>query len=180
MKKKHLIAAGLAMFLAVTASLGTAWAYFTTYATAKGSYTIHLGDETTINEHFSGWKKSVSIVNDAKSSQPVFVRVKGFCGSAYSLVYSDESGKWSPGADGYYYFSDPVAPGAETPNALDVSIRHADGSQITTEEAANAADFHVVIVFESTPVVYNADGAADWKAADWNAKVDTGTAEGGK
>ena len=50
MKKRTLILAVLAVVLVLSASIGSAVAYFTTYATARGGYVIHLGGRTEIEE----------------------------------------------------------------------------------------------------------------------------------
>lgn len=102
-------------------------------------------------------------------SEPVYIRVKAFCGSEYSLVFSDESGKWTPGEDGYYYYSDIVNGGGTTDELL-VKIEN------VPEDVTDADSFNVVVVYESTPVLYREDGTP---YADWNSKVNTGTVEGG-
>ena len=103
MKKRmctFLAAAAAAGVLA--AGMGTAHAYFTTYVAVRGGFPIEMGDRTEITETFSNWVKHVRIANEA-GSEPVYIRAKAFCGSAYDLVYVDESGRWSLGEDGYYY-----------------------------------------------------------------------------
>ena len=87
MKKKTTILAALAVILTLSAASGSAWAYFTTYAQARGSYPIELGDRTTVEEDFSAWTKHVSIKSEP-DSEPVYIRVRAFCGEAYQLVYN--------------------------------------------------------------------------------------------
>lgn len=152
------------------AGIKSSWAYFTTYTKAKGGYTIELGNETKITEEFDSWTKKVSI-SSKEGSQPVYIRVKAFCGSEYELVYSDDSGKWTPGEDGYYYYSD-IVNGGETTNILNVRIENVPKG----EEVKEPDSFQVVVVYESTPVQYHEDGTP---FADWSVKVDTGTVEGG-
>ena len=158
-----------AILLILGASAGSAYAYFTTYATARGGRTIHLGDTTTWHEDFDSWTKQVSITL-SKDSQPVFIRVKAFGPSEYELQYSGDE-KWSPGADGYYYFSDVVQPGGTT-SVLDIHIDNIPESVNIAEDI----EFNVAVIYETTPARYNEDGTA---YADWSAKVDTGVAEGG-
>ena len=67
MKKKNVILALLAAGLVLTSSVGSAWAYFTTYVEAQGGVTISLGDETDVEETFSSWTKHVSITVDENS-----------------------------------------------------------------------------------------------------------------
>lgn len=156
-----------AVMVLMTAGIGSAWAYFTTYASAKGGYTIQLGDQTQIQEDFSDWTKHVSITSQ-EDSQAVYVRVKAFCGSAYELTYSDGTGTWNPGDDGYYYYSETLKGGETTP-VLDVHI-----GNIPEGEAPES--FNVAVVYETTPVQYEKDGTP---YADWSMKLETGDAEGG-
>lgn len=168
MKKRTFFLAAIAMALILTAAADSAWAYFTTYAEARGGYTISLGDETTVEEGFSAWTKHVTIANSS-DSEPVYIRVKAFCGSAYSLVYSDTDGKWSPGEDDYYYYSD-IVPGGESTSELQVKIED------VPEDVEDADSFNVAVVYETTPVQYHEDGTP---YADWTLAVDSGTVEGG-
>jgi hypothetical protein len=157
-----------AVALVFTARLGNAWGYFTTYAQAQGGYTIHLGDQTEIYESFSAWTKHVAITAQ-EGSQPVYVRVRAFCGSAYSLTYEDASGLWTPGADGYYYYTDVLTQGQTTGELL---VRIGD----VPTELAESASLNVVVVYESTPVLYDAQGQP---YADWTVTLDAGTWEEG-
>ena len=169
MKHKNLLLGALLVVLVLTASIGSAWAYFTTYAVAKGGYPVHLGDRTEITETFSNWTKKVTITSEA-DSEPVYIRAIAYCGSEYDLVYSDASGKWSPGADGYYYYSD-IVPGGGSTTELEIRIDN------VPEDVTDGDSFNVVVVYESTPVCYQADGTP---YADWDQVLDTGTAEGGE
>lgn len=157
----------LAVVLTAGSSIRPAWAYFTTYARAENGFPIRLGDITTIEETFQDWEKTVTITNGA-DSEPVYVRAIAYCGSAYSLIYTDASGKWSLGADGYYYYSDPLA-GGETADPLVIQIRDKDGNRVSGVE--DATTFNVIVMYESTPVLYNEDGTP---YADWNQVVDAG------
>ncbi|MCI8465709.1 MAG: hypothetical protein HFI63_07615 [Lachnospiraceae bacterium] len=170
MKKKSNLLAVLALAVILSAGIGKAWAYFTTYAEAAGGYTIELGDRTEIQEEFGEWTKRVSVSNNETSGQSVYIRAKAFSGNAYELTYEDESGKWTPGDGGYYYYSDPVKAGEATGELL-VHIGN-------IPQNANEGDrFHVAVVYESTPVRYDADGNP---YADWNEVLDTGATEGGE
>lgn len=160
MKKTNLILAASAVCLVLSATINTASAYFTTYAEAKGGYTIELGDKTRINENFSGWVKYVTITS-AEDSEPVYVRARAFSGSQYPLEYSGDG--WSLGNDGYYYYGD-ILSASESTSDLLVQI---SGVPVNAD---NDTSFNVIVVYESTPVLYKEDGTP---YADWNAKVDT-------
>ena len=164
--KKTICLTAAAVALLGTLSVGTAMAYFTTYATAEGGVEIDLGfTETEINETVVDGKKEIKLENTG--DYDCYVRLKALTGDAYkdSLVYSepDAAGKWTPGADGYYYYSDIVAPAGLT-SQLNVSFSF---PAATLEEIP--ADFNVIIVQENTPVLYDEEGNpyADWsKVAD--------------
>ena len=166
MKKRiSYAAAALALAAVMTAGIGQAWAYFTTYAQAEGGYPIHLGGRTDITEEFSDWTKHVAVTSDPESA-PVYVRVRAFSGSLYTLEYSAEvGGDWTPGDDGYYYYNK-ILNGGETTTGLNVSIGG------IPEDAEDGDKFNVVVIYESTPVLYDDRGEA---YADWNALTDSGS-----
>ena len=165
MKKKSIFVAAFAAAMVAAESVGSAWAYFTTYADAQGGYTISLGDETRVEEEFSDWTKHIAVTS-AEGSEPTYIRVKAFSGSQYQLVFSDKAGKWSPGDDGYYYYGD-IVEGGQTTEPLDVKIENIP---------EDAGEFNVVVVHESTPVQYDEAGEP---YADWSIKLDSGNMEGG-
>ena len=142
MKKTGIMMAVLAMLLVLGSHIDTALAYFSTYAPAKGGYTIHLGSETEIKEKVAEWTKHVTITVD-EDSDTVFVRVKAFAGSIYTLTYSDEAGTWTPGADGYIYFASPVKGGGSTDTLL---IRIGDVPEKDVES------FNVAVIYETLGV----------------------------
>ena len=173
MKKRTLILALTAILLVCTAPAGTAFAYFTTYARATGGYVIELGDQTTIDDDVSNWVKHVKItVSD--DSQPVFVRARAFGPTDYELQYSG-SEKWAPGGDGYYYYQEACTAGQQLD---ELNIRIANVPE--QKDIVKPEEFNVVVVHETTPARYNADGSLRNSPEDWaNAKVDRGTEEGG-
>ena len=159
--KKTIGMAAAALSLAAAISTGSAMAYFTTYATAGGGAAISLGFTQTVPEEtVSSWTKHVSIKNTG--DRECFVRVKAFAGETYqdALVYSDASGKWQPGEDGYYYYSDVLPAGSSSGELL-----------IAVSNQELTADFNVIVIQESTPVLYDKDGKP---YADWNMVLDLG------
>ena len=167
MKRSTLLMAALAVVLVLGVSLGTATAYFTTYARAQGGYTIELGEQTEIYERFSQWTKHV-IVTSEEGSEPVFVRVRAFWGETYDVVY-DGGDSWTEGSDGFWYCRDILKGGEDTPE-LDIHI-------VNVPSDVEVGDgFNIVVVYETTPVLYDADGAP---YADWSMTLDTGTTGGG-
>ena len=152
--KKTIYLAAAALLLTAGLSAGTAMAYFTTYAEASGGVTLSLGSTTTVpNEEVSNWTKHVTIENTG--DYDCYVRLKAFAGDKYQdgLKYSDGSGKWTPGADEYWYYSDILPAGGSTGEI-----------QIKIDNMETETDFNVIVVQESTPVQYKEDGTpyADW------------------
>ena len=163
--KKSLCLAAAALTLTAGISAGTAMAYFTTYTEASGGVTLNMGfSETIPKEDFSNWTKHVSVENTG--DYDCYVRVKALAGSKYQdgLQYSDSDGKWTPGEDGYYYYSDLIAPGEST-SVLDIRIDNKESD----------ASFNVVVVQESTKVLYNENNEP---YADWTQIADTSETTG--
>lgn len=163
--KKSLCLAAVALTLTAGISAGTAMAYFTTYTEASGGVTLNMGfSETIPKEDFSNWTKHVSVENTG--DYDCYVRVKALAGSKYQdgLQYSDSDGKWTPGEDGYYYYSDPIAPGEST-SVLDIRI----------DSKESDASFNVVVVQESTKVLYNENNEP---YEDWTKIADTSETTG--
>ena len=163
MRRKEILLAAAALTLTAgvvfTPKIHSADAYFTTSTGAAGGRTLQVGSNPDIEEEFSGWIKTV-IVSNGEDSQPVYVRARAFGGSAYTLQYQDESGRWTAGEDGYYYYSDIVGAGEST-SPLRVGI---DG---IPEEGGS---FNVAVIYESTPVQYHEDGSP---YADWEIRLET-------
>lgn len=172
--KKRYYPAVLSLCTAVMiagAGIGKTWAYFTTYTEAAGGYTLKLGDRTEIKEDFSDWTKHVVITNE-EGSNPVYIRVKAFCASPYTIEYSGEG--WSLAADGYYYYEKAVsgAAGQNMTAPLDLKI----GGIPSDPEAMER--FNVIVIYESTPVRYHEDGTPyTVYETDWSVILDTGKTE---
>lgn len=162
MKNKKVILALLAGLMICSAGISGTLAYFTTYTEAQGGYPIHLGNTSRVKEELSNWTKHVVITND-EESESVFIRVKAFSGMEYLLTYSDESGSWNPGEEGFYYYDKIVAAGEET-SLLDIHINN------IPEDVKDSEGFNVVVVYEATRVLYDTDGNP---YADWTQKVTT-------
>ena len=160
MKKKNLCLAAAALTLAMGVSVGGAMAYFTTYAAASGGASLSLGNTVTVpEEQVVDWTKHVTIQNTGDVD--CFVRVRAFAGEKYQdgLTYADDNGKWSPGEDGYYYYSDVVPAGGEA-EELRIGVNNMDREE----------SFNVIVVQESTPALYDEQGNP---YADWNRVMDS-------
>lgn len=181
---RPILIAILTVLLVLCTGIGTAWAYFTSYATAKGTYTLELGDSTEIIEKVKEGKKEVTIKVSKDSEKPVFVRVIGYCGDDYTLVYNYEfdekdnkkgplSLKWVEKENGYWQYSEPVEPTIDKDGQpqdaftepLIVSIRDKDGKKIDATKTGEDHHFNVIIYYETIPAGYNEDGTV--KEPNW-------------
>ena len=97
-----------AVMLVMSALMGTAWAYFSTYASAKGGITLHMGHEEKVEEDFNSWQKVINITS-TKDSRPVYIRARGFCPD-YEITY--ECDNWEqPKGDDWVYYQEILPPG---------------------------------------------------------------------
>ena len=138
-------------------SVGDANAYFTTYVIAKGGYSWRHSE--SLNDDVKEWDKYVSVTSK-EGSIPVYVRVKGFAGSKYTLTYLGDG--WTNNiSDGYYYYNEALE-GGKTTSSLRVAISDIPSSP---EDGEN---FNVVVIYETIPIQYDDDGnmvepiKADW------------------
>ena len=164
MKRRNIFLAILAVALILSVGLSSAAAYFTTSVKASGSVMIDLGPHTTIEEpDVSRWTKHVVIKNQDDSKQPVYVRAKAFAGSEFTLEDSGEG--WTIDDEGFYRYSEIIAPGETTANELLIKIEN------IPEGVQERGDFNVTVVYEATPVLYDEAGEP---YADWNLKAEGG------
>lgn len=178
MRKRNLVLIALVFALIICATIQPAIAYFTTYVRAKGGHKVTLGDTTTITEHFSNWKKEVTIGNK-EGSEPVYIRAKVLYEGKYKLAVSGD-GWTEKQTDEYYYFGESPAKltalsEKENTSPLNVEIQGVpkeklpDGSiNPEYEKLKDGEGFSVTVVYESTPVRYDAAGTA---YADWDKQI---------
>lgn len=159
MKKKTIFfQLALPILLILVTSIDSALAYFTTYAESKGGGVIELGSTSIDYEEFTNWTSHVYI-NSASNSQPVYVRARAFAGGQYELTYDGEG--WTRGddddADDFYYY-DEILYAGETTNAFLTRIQN------VPNDAVPGDSFNVIVIYETIPVQYDADGNpyADW------------------
>lgn len=161
-KMKTICLSAAALVLAMGVMVGTAMAYFTTYAVADGGVTLDLGfTHTEINEEVINGKKQLVLENT--SDYDCYVRLKALTGNAHKdgIAYSEPEGAglWTPGTDGYYYYNAIVEAGGIT-SQIDVSF-------VLPQD--NQTDFNVIIIQECTPVLLDDNGEA---YADWSVTAD--------
>jgi hypothetical protein len=162
-EKRAVIAmAAVGMLLVSGLSVPQSLAYFTTYVTAEGGYTLHLGSTNTeIQEDYYEGSKHIQIENQGEKD--CYVRAKAFGGQMVTLSYSGEG--WMEGADGYWYYSEIVPAGGMT-KELVVTIQPKDGLK---------QDYDVIVVQECAPVLYDENGTAYGCSADnvWSQAFET-------
>lgn len=164
MSKKTIGLLVVSLLLVACVGVGSALAYFTTYTEAKGSGEISLGfADTEINETVHKGVKIVSVKN-AKDAAECYVRVKVIVNEQYQnlVKYTETDGvkNWTPGEDGYYYYKNIVASDEET---TELVVLLTGISEIAKD------DFNVIVIQESTPVLYNENGEA---YANWDIKAE--------
>lgn len=163
----------IAVMLVMSAVMGAAWAYFTTYARAKGMVTLNLGHQEHIDEKFNSWDKTINLTSEP-DSRPAYVRVHAFC-AEYELLYKNTD-NWTLDKEGYWwYYNKPLEPGKSLKDSEDELTVHIDKVPDTgTPGLEDGKTFNVVIVYESTDVQYDEDGNEKSSVnADWSRKVDT-------
>lgn len=160
-------AAAAALALVSMAAIGSAKAYFTTYATARGGHEITLAPVTEVTERFADWTKHISLRNTGDAE--CFARVRVFAGTAYGLEYKGSEG-WRQGTDGYWYYDRILPAGGET-GVLDVEIKLPEVTDEFGNRLAYTENFNVVVIQECTAVLYREDGTA---YADWDDVLESG------
>ena len=165
MKKKNLFLTVLALALVLSATVGSALAYFTANASAEGKVPIKLGGGTHMDEEVGEWTKHVTIRYDKgddpdnPNTQPVYVRFRAF-GPSYdngdaALTVTGEG--WTLAEDGWYYYTQALGPDS-APAVIDVKI--AEMTRAQYDKFLKEGDgLDVVVVYESAPVLYYSDGS---------------------
>ena len=172
----------IAVMLVMSAAMGAAWAYFTSYATAKGMVTVNLGHQEEIEERFDSWNKTINLTSKP-DSRPAYVRVQAFC-AEYDLEYKfDNADSWTKVGD-WWYYTKPLEPGKSLKDSGDEMTVHIGPVPDTgTPGLEDGETFSVIIVYESTDVQYDENGNEKGAVnADWSRKVNTNritTSEGG-
>lgn len=156
--KKTILLAGAAFVLTASLSVGSAAAYFTTYATSEGAVPVKMGfTETVPHEEVTNGAKHITITNEG--DYDCFVRVKVF--SDVEVTYAGND--WEQrNNDGYWYYKPVLAADKTVPTSeLTVTITYPDTGDTVKDPLK---EFNVIVVQECTPVVYGEDGTPqpDW------------------
>lgn len=171
MRRLRVACAVLAAALTLAVAVPQAFAYFTARTASDGSVPLVLGATTGMNDTYADLAKTVSVTNT--EGAPVWVRVQVFVGQTYrdKVAVTPASGAWaSQGA--WYVCTTPLAAGQTTPPiTIDISGVPAEAL------GEDPASFGVAVVYETCPVVWNADGVP--AAPDWSAPLEVAS-EGGE
>jgi len=171
-----IILAAVSAALLVAAGIGSAIAYFTTYAEAQGTRVVNFSHREEITEEVGELSKAITITNQA-DSQPVYVRARAYTGAQYASRLQTSGTGWEDGGDGWWYYSQVLNPGASTASPLNVQL-----TGITEEESKDGEELNIAVVYESALVIYeynkNADGYVP--VTDWSKIFDSGKIEDAK
>lgn len=168
MKKKQWIGLTALTALVLTVSVPNALAYFTTYASASGRVEISLEAETEIVENLPGSNMKEVQVQLDPDSQPVYVRVRAFGGSAFPIDVQPGV-NWHQAGE-YWEYGVPLYPeeGRNITQTIVFSIDY--------EHNDDAQDFNIIVVSESIPVRFDENG--DSLPADWDRTIEIERGEG--
>ena len=188
-KKKLIPLISLVAVLVLSIGIAPASAYFTDSSTTNGGLPIHVKPTTEIREWNKDGVKHVIISNSDDADGPVFVRARVYS----ALDYSETAGDgWVKSGDWYYYGTpdDQGKPdnnltallSGESANELIVKVKFPERRQQTEPEGFDIDDNrNVVVVYESTPAIYDTDeNGVTRSVADWSFTLDNGTSEGGE
>lgn len=151
---KHAAAPILAAVLVLGASVGPAASYFTTYVTAQGGYPLSLSQRRVVtHESVDANVKSVSVQNTGE--QECYVRVRVAASDAVAVSYAGAG--WMDGGDGYWYYAQPVQPGAST-GVLAATIHLPTAGP--ERPIPEGTELNVVVLSECAPVLYDDLGNA--------------------
>ena len=181
MKKRiTTLLAGLVVALVLGMGISPAWSYFTDSHATDGGLPISVTPTTTPHEWVYTNHKYLQVHNAEDATAPVYVRAGVFCSGEFSDVKAAGTG-WSPqdpgdwtseiGMGWFYYGNSATNLTAVEPNG-DTSILDFEfefpkvkaENQPTGSGAVDGDNYNVIIVYESTPVQYDAQGNpfADW------------------
>lgn len=163
MNRKKLLLASIAVLLVLAMAVPAAMSYFTTYVRAAGDRQIHLSDETTFSESPNDKGGKHVVIQAAKGSDPVFVRVMIFApDEVMEHLTVSRADDWDGPTeeDGilYWYYKNPIKDGETAEMDIDIEVPK-DFAEDT---------FNVVVVHEYVPAQVGEDGElfADWDDTD--------------
>lgn len=160
----------LALALILCTVISPSLAYFTDQDQADGSITLTLSGKTDIQDDFKDGQKIIAIQNT--KGRDIWVRLRVAVGETIQQYVDLIPGEGWTEQEGYWYYNSPIPENGATTNFI------VDINRVPTKDLDLAQqEFNIAVLYETTPVQYNADGS--WKSADWNIQLDTGTSSAG-
>lgn len=168
-RRRTALLTALALVLLFGSTLKDSLAYFTTYTRARGHWPVTFGD-TEIDEKVENRTKEIQIENTGSTDR--FVRVRAYFGEdmvglskeveEVEVGSGEGAPHWSQEGD-WWYYKPILKPGEKT---CKLKMTFGPKSALNTDDVLDT--FHVVIVQESTAVLYrkNADGTYE-AYAEW-------------
>ena len=155
-------------------SIPSAFAYFTDYKMAEGRYQIEFVPSPEPEEYIDGGYKKLVVANDENATEACWVRARFYATSKYVTpeggtetdaidpeywTYNEE--------DGWFYYRDFLNPGESTKfDTFNVFINY---KAEDPEDVENFLDeFNIIMVYESTPVLYRGTPGDEQPYADWS------------
>ena len=151
----------LSLVLVLSMSVGAAYAFFTASVTPRGGYVLRIGYTPQISEKLEG-DKHVTLISEA-GAPTVFVRAKAYTGVQFQQHLSYTGENWMKGKqneDFFYYYILPLEGGSSTSELL-VHV----STDLFPAETQPGDEVNVIVVYESTPAVFSADGKPDYATA---------------
>ena len=170
MKRKALLVASLVVALVLGMGIIPAGAYFTDSDTANGGVEVTVTPTTDIQEWIKEGVKHVVISNSEEATTAVYVRVGVFTSLKVDISGTGWSGpvgpNWvGPAGNGWFVYDQILEPGDKTDNELLVDITFPEvKSDEKPDGAVEGDNANVIVLYESTPVLYDTNGNpyADW------------------
>ena len=179
MKRKTLILAVLACALVLGLNVSPAMAYFTDWTQANGGLEVSVTPNTDIYEYWGDGVKEVTITNKGDGEHgatiPVFVRARSYAPAKLDQKIIGKG--WTDGGDGWWYYgtnpdalTELAVDSETTPLKVEINLPKVQTEKDPTGELVGTM-YNVIVVYEATPAVYNADGTT---APDWDYILDSG------
>ena len=157
MKRNKRLTLIAALLLCLTVTVGITAAYFTDYESGKGGASVDLSGQTRLKEDMDGNNKIISIVNTGETDMIVRVMIYG---DEKRMTVTPGEG-WIKGDDGAYYYNRILKAGKDGAEGESTSEIVAE---IAAKEGEDPEDFDILVVHESSRVVYDGQGDPDDKA----------------
>ncbi len=104
-----------------------------------------------IEEEFSSWIKTIAITNSADSEEDCYIRARAFSGFDDRLQYDYDGESWEKKDDGWWYYNQPIQPGAAS-TVLSIDLNELANEYKRGIEFEEGSQFNVAVVFEAIPI----------------------------